>query len=51
MQVPSSFTPGQNAQIFELALHKAQADFQKLQAEKDAIEAESRLELQKESDA
>ena len=53
IQVPSTFTPAQNAQIFELALLKAQADLQKaqadlerVQAERDAIQARSQLELE-----
>ncbi len=46
IQVPSTFTPDQNAQIFELALLKAQADLQKVQAERDAIQARSQLELE-----
>lgn len=48
IQVPSTFTPDQNAQIFELALLKAQADLQRaqanlqrVQAERDAIQARS----------
>lgn len=61
IQVTSTFTPDQNAQIFELALlkaqadlHKAQANLQKAQAERDAIQAKSQLEfecLRKESEA
>ena len=59
--MPSTFTPDQNAQIFQLALLKAQADLQKVQAnlqktqaERDAILAKSQLELEclrKESEA
>lgn len=47
IQVPSTFTPDQNAQIFELALLEAQA-------ERDTIQAKSQLELEclrKESEA
>ncbi len=61
IEVPSSFTPDQNAQIFQLALLKAQADLQKAQAnlqkaqaERDAILAKSQLKLEclrKESEA
>ncbi len=60
IEVASTFTH-QNAQIFQLALLKAQADLQKAQAdlkkaqaEKDAILAKSQLELEclwKESEA
>ncbi len=48
IEVPSTFTPDQNAQIFQLVLlkaqadlQKAQADLQKAQAERDAILAKS----------
>ena len=61
IEVLSTFTPDQNAQIFQLALLKAQADLQnaqanlqKAQAERDAILAKSQLELEclrKESEA
>ncbi len=61
IKVPSTFTPDHNAQIFQLALLKAQADLQeaqadlqKAQAERDAILAKSQLELEclrKESEA
>ncbi len=54
IQVPSTFTPDQNVQIFQLALLKAQTDLQKAQADRDAIQARSQLELEclrRESDA
>ncbi len=61
IEVPFTFTLDQNAQIFQLALLKAQADLQKAQAnlqktqaERDAILAKFQLELEclwKESEA
>lgn len=38
MEGPTSFTPEQNAQIFELPLQKAS------KAEKDSVEAKAKLE-------